>query len=81
MEFRIVVAIFQPVHPGFIIVDIATITERISVAQRTRHAAGTAQKRPPCIILVFYHEVTATVNNTHHVATEINFQDKSKAMW
>ena len=45
--------------PGFLIVHIVPITERIVRTQRICHAAGLAERLAPCIVPVLYRRVLA----------------------
>ena len=68
MPFSVAVSVFKVVQPGFFIVDISTITERVANAERTGKLAGRAQRLTPCIVLVFYYKRAGAVKNADDVA-------------
>ena len=55
MQLRIVVPAAQPVHPRLVVVDVASVAERVRVAQGIRQLTRAAQLSAPCVVLVFYH--------------------------
>ena len=68
---RMIISASQIVHPGFFIVDIPTIAERVELAQAIGLDASAADGAPPCIIFVFYNNRITTVNNGYNVALQI----------
>ena len=65
---RVIVPTAQIIQPGFLIVHIATIPERIDGTQRICHCASLAQNPALGIVPVFYHPVPVAVNQRDHVA-------------
>ena len=65
---RLIVPTAQIVQPGFPVIDIATIPERIDGTQRICHCASFAQNPALGIVPVFYHPVPAAVNQRDHIA-------------
>ena len=61
----------EVVQPGFLIVNVSTITERVAHAERVRKRTGRAQRLAPCIVLVFYNKIAIVVKNTNDISLEI----------
>ena len=65
---RIIVPTAQIIQPGFLVIHIATIPERIERSQRACYRAGFTHYPTPSIVLIFYYLLAAAVNQRDHVA-------------
>ena len=65
---RLIIPTAQIVQPGFPVIDIATIPERIERSQRACHRAGFTQYPTPSIVLIFYYFLAIAVNQRNHIA-------------
>ena len=70
-SLRIIVPTAQIIQPGFLVVYIATIPERIERSQRACHRAGFTQYLTPSIVLVFYYKRAGAVKNSHDASLQI----------
>ena len=66
MQFRIVVPAAQPVHPRLVVVDVASVPERVRIAQGICQLTRAAQLSAPCVVLVFYHDCAVRVKALWH---------------
>ena len=66
MQLRVIVPAAQPVHPRLVVVDVASVPERVRAAQGIRQLARTAQLSAPRVVLVFYHERAVRVKALWH---------------
>lgn len=59
------------IDPGFGIIDIPAVAERIELTQRVGHGAGGSQRVAPRVIGVRHHLRAATVDQSGHVALRV----------
>lgn len=71
MQFCGVIAALNPVQLRFLIVDIATIAERVAFAQRIGQRASGTQQLAPRVVLVFYYKRAGAVKNANDIALQI----------
>ena len=64
---RVVVPAAQVIQLRFLIVDIATIAERVALAQRRGRRTGGGDRLAPCVALVFYNECARIVKQPNDV--------------
>ena len=64
-------AALQVVHAPFMVIHIPAIAERLPPAQRFRHGAGCRHLLSPCIIGIFYHRRTGSVNQLDDIALTV----------
>ena len=67
----IVIPIAQIIQSRLLVEHIPPIPERVALAQRIRQGASGARQLAPCIVLVFYHEDSGNVNDSHDVPLKI----------
>ena len=59
------------VETSLLIVNIATIAERIQLAQRRCQSTRGRQQLAPCAVLVFYNNATVAVKDSDNIALSI----------
>lgn len=58
----------QIIQSGFLVVDVSTITERITLAQRRCQTTTDADALAPWVIFVFYHQRTRIVKHSDDIS-------------
>ena len=65
---RAIIPALQIVQPGFCVVDIAAVAERVGCAEGGGHRTGGAQQIAPCVVGVIHDARAAGIDKAGHVA-------------
>ena len=68
---RVIVPALQIVQPGFCVVDIAAVAERVGCAEGGGQRAGGGQRVAPCVVGIGHDARAAGADKTGHVALRV----------
>ena len=68
---RVIVPALQIVQPGFCVVDIAAVAERVGCAEGGGQRAGGGQQIAPCVVGVGHNARAAGIDEAGHVALRV----------
>ena len=68
---RIIITALEIIQPGFSIVDVATVAQRVHLPQGIRHTSGDGKDVTPCIVGILHDSSSAGVQDGDNITLQI----------
>src|SRR5699024_386972 len=70
-QLRIIIPALQVIHPCLSVVEVASVTEGVLLADGVLQASGNAQDLSPAVVSIVYYLIPILVNKGDHVILDV----------